>query len=247
LLADVETYREIEEKALPIDTIDKKIKEIIQDEKDFFQNYELNYLNYNWKEKCSIPNFYIIPKVHKIPWQGRPIVASHSWITAPISKFVDYLLTNVVRKFCYTVVKDSKDVINKLEQLKADFDQKEITIITADVTSLYTMIPHNDGIKSVNNLLKEIGNPFTGIVTQFLDIIMNNNFFKYNNKIYHQIKGTAMGTACAPAYANIFLFMLERDVLDQYKQSIWCYWRFLDDVFSVYKGKIDINHPFITS
>ena len=32
--------------------------------------------------------FYIIPKIHKSPIAGRPIAASHSFITRPISIFI---------------------------------------------------------------------------------------------------------------------------------------------------------------
>ena len=50
---------------------------------------------------CSVNNnprsldpakFYIIPKIHKSPIAGRPIAASHSYITCPISIFVDELV-----------------------------------------------------------------------------------------------------------------------------------------------------------
>ena len=36
--------------------------------------------------------FYIIPKIHKSPIAGRPITTSHSYITRPISIFVDELV-----------------------------------------------------------------------------------------------------------------------------------------------------------
>ena len=37
-------------------------------------------------------NFYIIRKIHKSPIAGRPITASHSYITRPINIFVDELV-----------------------------------------------------------------------------------------------------------------------------------------------------------
>ena len=47
--------------------------------------------------------------------------------------------------------------------------------------------------------------------------------FKENT--YHQIDGTAMGTACAPIYANIVVYMLERSVLksNQIKSNVCLY------------------------
>ncbi|XP_044170614.1 uncharacterized protein LOC114971795 [Acropora millepora] len=41
--------------------------------------------------------FYVIPKIHKTPMVGRPIAASHSYITRPISIFVDELVKPIIR------------------------------------------------------------------------------------------------------------------------------------------------------
>ena len=48
------------------------------------------------RESVNPAKFYIIPKVHKSPIAGRPIVASHSFITKPISIFVDKLFLNIL-------------------------------------------------------------------------------------------------------------------------------------------------------
>ena len=39
----------------------------------------------------SPAKFHIIPKIHKNPMVGRPIAVSHSYITRPISIFIDEL------------------------------------------------------------------------------------------------------------------------------------------------------------
>ena len=54
---------------------------------------------------------------------------------------------------------------------------------------------------------------------------------KYNDKVYKQIDGTAMGTLVAPPFANLFLFILERILLLKYKEYILFYKRYIDDIF----------------
>ena len=57
--------------------------------------------------------FYVIPKIHKTPMVGRPIAASHSYITRPISIFVDELVKPKIRM--PTVLRDSSELIRLLE------------------------------------------------------------------------------------------------------------------------------------
>ena len=57
---------------------------------------------------------------------------------------------------------------------------------------------------------------------------------KYNDKVYKQIDGTAMGTSVAPPFANLFLFILERILLLKYKEYILFYKRYIDDIFFIF-------------
>ena len=76
-----------------------------------------------------------------------------------------------------------------------------------DVRSLYTSIPNNECIAATEKrydsyIHKTIP---TKIIATFLALILilTLNNFVFNSKVYLQIKGCAMGTICAPAYANI--------------------------------------------
>ena len=76
-----------------------------------------------------------------------------------------------------------------------------------DVKSLDKSIPNDEGIVSVKKkydryLKNTIPNE---IITTFLALILTLNNFIFNSKFYLQIKGCAMGTICAPPYANIFM------------------------------------------
>ena len=94
--------------------------------------------------------FYIIPKIHKSPIAGRPIAASHSYITRPISIFVDELLKPTITM--PTVLRDSGELIQCLEKLVLPAN---CLLVTVDVPSLYPNIGTKKAITALDLLLKE--------------------------------------------------------------------------------------------
>lgn len=54
-------------------------------------------------------------------------------------------------------------------------------------------------------------------------MIIERNSFEFNDKFYTQVTGTAMGTAMAPSYANLFMSELETRLLanSKYQPYVW--------------------------
>ena len=144
--------------------------------------------------------FYILPKVHKQGNPGRPIVSSNSHPTKRISQFVDFHLKPLVQK-TQSFIKDTTHFLNKLEQLGQLPDNA--FLVTLDVSSLYTNIPHNEGIDACRHFLDtRIRNPSTISTETLCDLIrmiLTMNNFTFNDKNCLQIHGTAMGTRMAPS------------------------------------------------
>ena len=59
-------------------------------------------------------------------------------------------------------------------------------------------------------------------------IVLENNYFVFHDKIFHQKLGAA-GTKFAPSFANNFMADLERLYLQSVPYKPWLWWRFLDD------------------
>ena len=79
--------------------------------------------------------FYIIPMIHKSPIAGRPIAASHSYITRSISILVEELVEpNLTMPM---VLRDSGELIQCLEKVELPAN---CLLVTADVSSLYLNI-----------------------------------------------------------------------------------------------------------
>ena len=87
--------------------------------------------------------FFILLKLHKASNPGRPIVFSNGHPTEHISEFVDFFLKPLVTKLA-SHIKGTTDFLNKLRNLPNLLGNT--LLVTPDVSSLYTNIPHNDGI-----------------------------------------------------------------------------------------------------
>ena len=176
--------------------------------------------------------FYILPKLHKPGIPGRPIVSSCGAPTERISKFIDYHLSPLVKKVP-SYVKDTNDFLSKLREIRVT---PESLLVTLDVTSLYTNIPHKDGVDACREALNTRGvlDPPTDDLINLINLVLERNNFAFNDVHYLQKHGTAMGTRMAPSYANLFMGQLEGDLLEQAERKPTTWWRYIDDIFAIW-------------
>jgi hypothetical protein len=184
---------------------------------------------------CVLPAIYLLIKVHKVgkPLSGRPIVPSSHWVTTPASVLVDHLLQEVLTEAKIEhLVKDTKSLVVELEN--TTLPTKHGTLVAADIASLYTNIDTALGLTLVERFLQEqnVNSDRIALIMALLKFVMENSYMIFRGKLYHQKDGTAMGTPCAPPYANIVVYMLEKMVLHDMRSVIHLYKRFLDDVFA---------------
>ena len=197
---------------------------------------------------------YFLSKVHKNPVAYRPIVSGSSGPTEAISQYIDHLLKPIVLEQ-NSYIRDSGDFIRTLESTRIEPDA---TLVTIDVTSLYTNIPQDEGIRACVDMLgRHYGHDpaLARIVEVFLHHILADNVFAFDGKIYRQRFGVAMGTRVAPTLANLFMARLEDRFIEgePIKPRLWK--RFIDDIFVVWEdtdahldamlARLDRTHPTI--
>ena len=105
--------------------------------------------------------------------------------------------------------------------------------------ALYTSIPNPEGIKAVKKSLDNHPKRTvaTKVITTFLAVILTLNNFIFSSTNYLQTKGCAMGTICAPSYANIFMDNFEKKLMYPFiKEFSLIYIRFIDDIFFIWTG-----------
>ena len=176
----------------------------------------------------------------------RPIVSSCQSPTENISQFIDFWLQPHV-KTLNSFLRDSSQFIIEVENLNIPVNS---LLVTIDVTSLYTNIPHNEGIKACHEAFLKLENqniqqPPAEILTDLIEIVLKNNTFEFNGKCYKQLFGTAMGTKLAPAYANTFLGNLEDKFLKNEPHKPLYYRRFIDDIFMIWPYTLEQLHEFM--
>ena len=167
--------------------------------------------------------------------------------THRLSNLIDILLKPFISK----VQSNVRDDIDFLKYVPKIVPQNTL-LVSFDVISLYTNISHDLGIKAINSWLTKypelIHERFSKeFILESIKIILENNNFYFNVKVYTQVRGTAMGTKFAPTYATLVLAYLEEKLYVQteikfgkdfarYIKDNWK--RFLDDCFILWtKGE----------
>ena len=95
------------------------------------------------RQPPSIPIFYILTKIHKPTPVGRPIISGCDGPTERLSSFVDKLLQPIAQQQ-KSYLKYTTHFINFLDKTKVP---ENTILVSMDVTSLYTNIPQEEGIK----------------------------------------------------------------------------------------------------
>ena len=184
------------------------------------------------------PQFYVLPKIHKehngtfpIGYPGRPIVSACNTSTENISGFIDEILQPHVKNLD-SYVKDTAAFLCKLQNVTCV--SKKAFLVTLDVTSLYSNIPHKDGIKACEHFLNSKPSSSgisTESVCELISTVLTKNHFQFNGDNYLQTMGCAMGTKMAPSCSSLFMGKFEEDKLNQYHRQPLIWLRFLDDIF----------------
>ena len=113
-------------------------------------------------------------------------------------------------------VKDLFDFASEIvEQVSGNF------IGSLDIDSLFTNIPHEETIEtSTNNLFKN-SNIVHGLnkseFNDLLSLAIKELYFIFNNILYKQIDGVAIGSPLGPSLANAFLAQHKQNWLDSCK------------------------------
>jgi hypothetical protein len=145
-----------------------------------------------------VPQFYITPKVHKIPWSTCPVVSCVGSFAEIFSKWLDHQMKKLLPTFSKTYLKDSFAILNDVRDLGPLPPQAKL--FTADAVSMYTNIdtPHAmDTFKQwFATFPDEIPQDFPkDLFLLVLELVMKNNIFQFDDTFWLQLHGTAMGTS----------------------------------------------------
>ena len=199
-------------------------------------NHVITREQHNWevipRNFIKTPYFYALKKVHKTPMTIRPIFSGINGPTTRLSGVVDYYLQPIASTSA-SYIRDLKHFIRFLEKTVIPEDA---ILVTLDVKDLYTNIPQREGIEIACQRMAQFYKDswLTAFIRKSLEPILYNNYFLFDDTIFHQILGTAMGTKCAPSYANIFMCHFEEAAMNQFSVQPFMWKRSIDVIFLVW-------------
>ncbi|CAC5379815.1 Toll-like receptor 4 [Mytilus coruscus] len=224
--------------------------------------------------KCKTSQIYGLPKIHKSQkiteackltksscinicapndLKMRPIFAGPACETHTLSIFLDILLKPFL-KHISSFIRDDLDMLNHLPNNV----EGNTIIVSFHVVSLYTIIPHKYGIEAINYWIEKYKTELPNridkkIIIEGLRFIFQNNYFMFDNQMYRQKSGTAIGTKVVPTYANLVMGYLEIQMYRRskrkfghlfYKFLMENWKRYLDDCFILWNHSLDMLIEF---
>jgi len=176
---------------------------------------------------------YLFAKIHKQPMKTRAIISYAGSLCHGISKCLDVYLKRIVKHMPY-IATSSASVVKKITSKNWPPNCK---IFTCDTVSMYTNIHLKHALPIIRDFLTntELGRMIVdtehiniSALLAALDLVMNNNVFRFGDTYFLQKHGTAMGTPPAPTYATLYFAIWEHYVIPSFPE-LQLYFGYIDD------------------
>ena len=195
---------------------------------------------------------YFLPKTHqdKQPtsqtFAGRPIVATFTHVAYLLDKLLTAHAAFLLPRIPWSL-RDTGDLIDRLptEPLPAT-----AAIATLDVKGLYPNIPWEDGFYASYLFYKHNyaalqehcisgghsppPNPL--VFKQILELVLKNSLISFKEqRFFHQLNGTAMGTCISVYFANAYMYEITKKIIHNPPDWLLVFLRFIDDIVLIVK------------
>jgi hypothetical protein len=234
-------------KSNPNNIMVRKLKSVLKSAADTFEN-----LSYLIPSNPSIPKLYSLPKIHKInPTMlttinpinipVRPVV---SYIGSPTYKLQKWLNTWLIDNMQFNNQFSIKNSSSLVEALSGVNVTQNHIIFSLDVKNLFPSVPGKEVIPLLNELLVNSDASDTQVecIMSFLNLCLEQNYFRFNDTIYSQLSGLAMGSPLSPLLAEVYLAAFEQHLFasnDQLIEKVVFWRRYVDDVIVIFDGSQD--------
>ena len=188
---------------------------------------------------ASPPKFYGLPKIHKKNIPLRSIVSSIGSVAYGVAK----VLADIIKPLMGCSehhVHNSQQFVEEIKEMKLE---KGECITSYDVVALFTSIPIPSALEVMKRKLEQDTQlqkrtimPVDTIL-ELLAFCLNNTYFVFQDTVYEQTKGAAMGSPISPIIANIFMEAFEQRAITTalYPPRVWR--RYVDDTWVIQQQK----------
>ena len=186
----------------------------------------------------SVPGkLYGLVKVHKPNNPLRPVVSMIGTPEYQLAKWLDsYIKPNICSTYMLNSTANFLDEIHNVRINNGDI------CVSFDVTSLFTNIPLDETIQLIADRVYSNDAVLTPPLTKlkFIEFmkLATSGVFMFNDELYVQTDGVAMGSPLAPTLANFFMAHIENKVLSNMDENIKpkFYRRYVDDCFLIFNA-----------
>ena len=143
-----------------------------------------------------------------------------------------------------------KDTNHALEIFRDfNFSGENKPIFSMDISSLYNVIPNNEGLQALRFFFDQrtIKEPSPETLLCLAELVLTLNCFSFADNHYKQVNGVAMGTKMGLSYANLFVGYIENQSFNQFNGAKpELYGRNIDCIDATSSSREELDH-FITS
>ena len=155
-------------------------------------------------------------------------------------KFLAALLQPVLNRDSINCIQDSFTFADRIQKLSVN--PNKCFLFSYDICSIFTNVLLAETIEICSQALYNGGLPEPIIpkyvFTDLMKIATSFVEFSFNNCMYRQIDGVAMGSTLGPALENIFVGFYESKLLDKISKP-QIYYRYVDDTFALFQDEAD--------
>ena len=152
------------------------------------------------------PKFYGLPKIHKAGIPLRPIISSIGTVTYNTAKELARILKPLVGLSNHHI-QNNMDFVEQIKEVKL---KKEESMVSYDVTALFTSVPIPPVLKIIEDKLNEDKDlpqrtsMNTRHIIRLLEFCLRSTYFVFQGQYYEQTEGAAMGSPLSPIIATIY-------------------------------------------
>ena len=189
------------------------------------------------------PRMYGLPKTHKKDVPLRPILSMTGSAQHQLAKWLASILDPVLSLYSTHCICDSFTFVESLRT--SGLKSSSTFLCSFDVSSLFTNVPLVETINICADAL------YNGLLTPpsfprevFVELMKTATCsveFSFNNIMYRQIDGVAMGSPLGPALANIFVGYYETLLFNNNTKKPLMYHRYVDDTFVAFDNERDCD------
>ena len=183
------------------------------------------------------PRIYGLPKIQKPDVPLRPIVSCIGSPTYQLSKYITSLISSLPGH-TGSHVKNSRHFTEMMGSVHLGSDE---SLVSFDVSSLFTNVPVDEAISVIRTRLGEDGTLGDRTilsperVVELLEMCLKSTYFSYGGSFCEQKEGAVMGSPVSAVVANLYMEFIEELALETapIRPRLWkmC----VDDTFDIFR------------